>query len=122
MDVVVGTRDRSNQASITVFLNQTAAVGNFLRVHFKMPAPNPFAVGSALNASSADESRTLLMEKAHWDGSPIHVGLGDATECRLNVRFPDGKALNSDSIRATTTVIADHTRGFLERPAGSGRD
>ena len=38
MDVVVGTRDRSNQASITVFLNQTAAVGNFLRSVTAHPA------------------------------------------------------------------------------------
>lgn len=121
MDIVVGTRDRANQAGITIFLNQTSAVGNFARVTLTMPAPNPFAVGAVLTAVATGKATARHVEKAHWDGTPIHIGLGSESNWSLHVRFPDGEEVSTQLEEANGDITVDHSRGVIIRPRGRQR-
>ena len=107
MDVVVGTRDRTNQASIAIFLNQTRATGQFLRVRVKMASPNPFAVGAVVTAAATGEKRIQHVEKSHWDGTPIHIGLGNTNQIQLTVSFPGGKTVRSDLTTANREIVVE---------------
>lgn len=107
MDIVVGTRDRSNQDSITIFLNETASVGNFLRVSLRMPSPNPYAVGSVLKVFQQGKSNPFRINKAHWDGTPIHIGLGNSTLATLQVTFADGNVRPLEGVEANTSIVID---------------
>lgn len=108
MDIVVGTRDRSNRDSITVFLNETASIGNYLRVNLRMPSPNPFAVGSVVKVFRPGESHAFRTVKARWDGSPIHIGVGNASSATIHVTFADATVVKVDKAAVNTTTKVEH--------------
>ncbi len=108
MDVVVGTRSKSNQTSIQIFLNTTDDIRDFCRVRLQMPSPNPFAVGAVVEATRSGASRPFFAEKARWDGTPIHIGLGESKNLVLTVRFPDSKVKTLKNIKPNTEIIVDH--------------
>lgn len=105
MDIVVGTRSKSNQTSIQVFLNTTNDIGNYYRVRFKMPFPNPYAVGAVVEATRQGESRPFFSEKAHWDGTPIHIGLGGSFQPTLTIRLPNGKIRSLQQIKPDGEIV-----------------
>jgi hypothetical protein len=89
LDLAVGGPDDT----VTFLLNQTPRPGNYCNLFPRLPSPNPLAVGARLEVFRAgdlgkDESRPLLIENAHCDGSPVHVGLGSASRFDLRVVFP----------------------------------
>lgn len=86
-DVAVG----GDENQVTLFVNTTAKPGNGVLLYPKLPAPNPFAVGAKVEVFRAGSKRPFLVENAHADGTPIGIGLGDATTFDLRVTF-QGKA------------------------------
>lgn len=108
MDIVVGTRSKSNQASIQIFTNTTNDVGNYCRVRLKMPSPNPYTVGAVVEATRTGESKPFFAEKAHCDGTPIHIGLGESNQCSLTVRFPDDRVQSLPNMKSGTEILVDH--------------
>lgn len=107
MDIVVGTRDRGNVASISIFLNQTQAAGAYLKVRMKMPSPNPFAVGAVLTATATGTRRIEHIEKSRWNGTPVHLGLGAAQNCQLKVVFPGGRTVRKEFNSVNREITVD---------------
>ena len=92
MDVCVG----GPGDDITVYLNEIPHPGNFCNLYPRMDEPNPYAVGARVQVFRAGQlgqpgARPILDEKAHPDGTPIHVGLGRERKFDVRVTFP-GKA------------------------------
>jgi hypothetical protein len=92
MDVCIG----GPGDTVTIFLNQTPHPGRYCNLYLHMAKPNPYAVGARVEvfpAGAIDKpnSRPLLRERAHPDGTPIHIGLGKVTTFDLRVTFPGPK-------------------------------
>jgi hypothetical protein len=110
MDLVVGgSPGKDSRKEITIYLNRTADAGGYLKVLPRMAAPNPFAVGAVVEVFAAGDlgqeaARPLLVEKAHPDGTPVHVGLAGAQTCDLRVTFPNGRVATQRGVRANTRV------------------
>jgi hypothetical protein len=83
--------------TITIYLNETSKPGKSCELLPRMDKPNPFAVGALAEVYREGEmkkagARPIWSEKAHADGTPIHVGFGAATKFDLRVVFPGKKA------------------------------
>ena len=118
LDVVIGGPGGHRSTAITIYLNQTADSGGFVKIHPRMPKPNPFAVGSVLEAFRAGElgkegCRPFLVEKAHPDATPVHVGLGTAETFDLRVTFPGGKKLEGRGLKANSRLVAGLAEGTI---------
>jgi hypothetical protein len=106
IDFAVGVRlGKDSHGDIHLFLNRTPSASHRLVVRARMPAPNPFAVGAIIEIYEAGTSskpgvRPFFLEKAHPDGTPVHVGLGDRTACDVRVRFPDGSTIIKEHVPA----------------------
>lgn len=79
--------------TITIYLNQTSSPGRSCKLYPRVDKPNPFAVGARVEVFRNGELRKLggrpiWSERAHPDGTPIHVGLGLAGRFDLRVVFP----------------------------------
>ena len=103
IDVIVGSAN--GKESIGVYLNATAKTGNYCQLYLRMDAPNVYAAGARVEVFPAGEldrsdPRPLLTEHAHLDGSPLHVGLGDATAFDLRVTFPGLEAMELKNVAA----------------------
>jgi len=93
MDVVIGGGAKAHKTAINVYLNRTPSPGNFCRICPRMESPNPYAVGALVEAFQAGQmgrkdAVPLLVEKAHPDATPVHLGLGKAKAFDLRVTFP----------------------------------
>jgi RNA polymerase sigma factor (sigma-70 family) len=102
LDVCVGMKEQ-----LVVYLNQTAEPGNYCDVLPRMDPPNRFAAGAVVEAFNAGEmgkpgSVPFVAEKAHADGTPVHLGLGTASRFDLRVTFPgkDPKVLTLKGVEA----------------------
>lgn len=89
LDLAVG----SPGDTITIYLNQTTQPGRSVDLYPRMEKPNPFAVGARVEVFRAGElgkagAKPFWVEKAHADGTPIHVGMGSATKFDLRVIYP----------------------------------
>jgi hypothetical protein len=105
MDVLIGCTGKDKIGTVAVYLNRTPAAGNYCRLHPRMAKPNPYAVGSELQVFRAggldDDGRVpILIEHAHPNATPIHVGLGKATHFDLSVTFPGGVERRWKRVRA----------------------
>jgi len=104
MDLAVGVLpEKDSPGDIHLFLNRTEGVGHHLRILPRMPAPNPFAVGAVVEVFAAGEPKSqspqlLLSQKAHLDGSPVHVGLGARTACDVRVLFPGSMVIERKNV------------------------
>ena len=116
-DVVIG----GPANSITIYLNRTPAPGRYCNIYPRMNAPNLFAVGSVVEVYRAGElgksgSRPILRSKAPADGTPVHIGLGEAKQFDLRVRFPapDRKLVELTAVETKkVTVTPDGKIGEL---------
>jgi len=91
--------------NVTLLLNTTAMPGNYCNLYPRQAAPNLFAVGTRVEVFRAGElgkprARPQLMERAHPDSTPIHIGLGEARSFDLRIRFPGKEALELKNIVA----------------------
>lgn len=70
------------------------AGGGSVRVALRQDGPNAFAIGARIEVETDGRRRVfdLSVGGGHASGSasPTHIGLGDAEEARLRVRWPDG--------------------------------
>jgi len=101
MDVIVGGSPKKE--SICVYLNETPDAGNFCKLYPRMDAPNIYAVGARVEVFPAGGLRgkdVLLIEDAHADGTPIHVGLGTRRRIDLRVTFPNRESVELENIEA----------------------
>lgn len=103
VDVIVGGAEEKE--NIGIYLNATPQTGNFCRLFLRMNKPNVYAVGTRVEyfrsgALGEKDARPLLAEEAHLDGSPIHLGLGEATSFDLRVTFPGNKVLQLKNVNA----------------------
>jgi hypothetical protein len=78
---------------VTLYLNTTPTPGNACRLYPRMPAPNVYAVGTRVEVFRAGtlgkaDARPVLIEGAHADATPIHIGLGREKRFDLRVTFP----------------------------------
>lgn len=93
MDVVIGTTGKDKSTEVTLYLNRTAKAGHYCKLYPRMDAPNPYAVGTLVEVFRPGElgkpgAKPFLVEKAHPDATPVHVGLGNETHFDLRVTFP----------------------------------
>lgn len=91
IDVVVG--GAGEKENIGVFLNTTPKTGNCCRLYLRMERPNVYAAGARVELFAAGtlgskDARTMQAKDAPLDGSPIHLGLGNADSFDLRVTFP----------------------------------
>ncbi|HMV70296.1 MAG TPA: CRTAC1 family protein, partial [Myxococcota bacterium] len=67
----------------------------WIEVEARQPGPNPFAIGARVTVSAGGESWTRDLRAGgvgYASGGPpeVHVGLGDAAQVDLTIRWPDG--------------------------------
>ena len=122
MDVLIG--GSSKKENIGLFLNTTPAVGNFCQLIPRTKGPNSFAVGTkvevftagTLKATKTAPRRTAI---APPDGSPIHIGLGDAKTFDLRVTFPGKPPQSYKDVKASPRMLITPEHGI--RKAGPAR-
>ncbi|MGB2819630.1 MAG: VCBS repeat-containing protein [Phycisphaerae bacterium] len=105
MDVVAGGPGAKEDTDITIYLNRTKSPGGFCKVSPRMASPNPFAVGAVVEAYGAGTlgrkgASAFFIEKAHADGTAVHIGLGRAGAFDLRVRFPNAAAVSRTNVPA----------------------
>lgn len=73
----------------------TETTGHWLALRLRQPAPNVDAIGAWVEVEFGDRSalRQVTIGGGHAGGQLgwIHFGLGDATETKVRVRWPDGE-------------------------------
>jgi hypothetical protein len=112
LDLIVGEKTKDKIGDIAVYMNRTAMTGNYAKIHARMPAPNPYAVGSVIEVFPPGElkepsSRAIVCEKAHADATSVHAGLGTLEKFDLRVTFANGKTLEARNLPAGSRVVAD---------------
>ncbi|MCK0094061.1 CRTAC1 family protein [Yoonia sp. F2084L] len=90
LDLVVMNR----RAPMELYRNISPDTGNWLAVALNQPGGNVNAVGATVVVVAGDirQSQQLTVGGGHAGGKalPLHFGLGDATEARVQVTWPDG--------------------------------
>jgi hypothetical protein len=92
-----------------------------VRIVPRMPSPNPYAVGAIVEVYAAGQlaqksAGPIAIEKAHPDGTPVHVGLGDRAKCDVRIRFPGGKTIVRENIDVDREWILDLDSTGQRRP------
>jgi enediyne biosynthesis protein E4 len=93
-----------------------AAMGNWIAVDLRQPAPNPAAIGAWIEARVGE--RTLLREVTvgggHVSGElgSNHLGIGDAGEIEVRVTWPDGEVGPWLPVEANQVILIE--RGAVE--------
>lgn len=105
LDVAIG--GPGNQ--ITLYLNTTPTTGNAYHLYPRLPAPNVYAVGTRVEVFRAGTlgkagSRPVLIETAHPDATPIHIGLGREYQFDMRVTFPGRKPLELKHVEANNRL------------------
>jgi len=108
--VVGGGRDSKSKGTITLHLNRTRAPGKSARIRPTMTGANPYAIGAVVEVFAPGGldtagSKPLLIEKAHPDATPIHVGLGTHAAFDVRVTFPGGKRVERKAVPAGDLVL-----------------
>jgi hypothetical protein len=92
IDIVIA----NNNGPARLLLNETAPRGHWLEVRLEGVRCNRDGIGATVVATAAGQ--TPLWRRAHTDGSylsasdvRVHFGLGNATEARVSVEWPDGR-------------------------------
>jgi hypothetical protein len=101
LDVAIG--GPANQ--VTLFLNTTPTPGTVCRLYPRLPAPNLYAVGTRVEVFRAGTlgkvgSRPVLIEDAHPDAIPIHIGLGREKQFDLRATFPGKPPVELQNVQA----------------------
>ena len=84
----------NRRAPLQVWRNVTADTGHWLAISLNQAAPNTNVLGGWIEVQAGGEThlRELTVGGGHASGSagPQHFGLGEPTETRLRVIWPDG--------------------------------
>lgn len=107
-DIVVGGPGRTD---VTVYVNQTKTSNHYCDLYPRMPKPNPFGVGASLEVFHAGAmgkagARPFLVDQAHADGRPIHVGLGAEKTFDVRATFPgkEPKVVELKGVQAAAKI------------------
>ncbi len=105
LDIVVANR----RAPMEIWLNRTPEAGNWAFVDLQMPGANRFAVGSWLEIvrdDSGSEWRERTIGGGHVSGTllPMHIGLGQASDAKVRVHWPDGTSGPWHKVQAGTRI------------------
>lgn len=118
LDVAIGGEGNN----ITLFLNTTPNPGKSCLLYPKLPAPNPYAVGTHVEVYRAGtlgkaDARPFLIDDAHPDSTPIHIGLGQEKAFDLRVKFPGKEAIELKNVEAAARmqIAADGKIGPLQK-------
>ena len=111
--------------NVTLYLNATPEPGNYCNLYPRLPAPNPFAVGTRVEVFRAGElaragARPVLAEKAHADATPIHIGLGEAKTFDLRITFPGREPLEVKNVAAQKRLTLTTDGKPMPLPVRSG--
>lgn len=90
LDLVVMNR----RARVELYRNITPDTGNWLAISLTQPGGNVNAVGATVVVETGDtrQSQQVTVGGGHAGGKalPLHFGLGDVSEARIEVTWPDG--------------------------------
>jgi len=93
-----------------------AAMGNWVAVDLRQPAPNPDAIGAWIEARVGERSalREVTVGGGHVSGElgPIHLGIGDSGDVEVRVTWPDGEVGPWLPVEANQIVLIE--RGATE--------
>jgi enediyne biosynthesis protein E4 len=91
--------------------NAPKPIGHWLQVKLEQPDSNRDAIGAWLEVKLNGHTmrREQTVGGGHASGSIgwIHVGLGNASEARVRVRWPDGKVSAWETVRADQFMILE---------------
>jgi enediyne biosynthesis protein E4 len=94
--------------------NAPKPIGNWLQVKLEQQGPNRDVIGAWLEVKLNNHTmrREQTVGGGHASGSIgwIHVGLGDASEARVRVRWPDGQMGAWETVRANQFVMLERGR------------
>lgn len=115
MDLIVGGSTGADSKKDIAIYHNTTKSGHYLKIEPRMPSPNPYAVGAVVEVFAPGElekggKRPILVEKAHTDATPVHVGLGERTTCDVRVTFPGGKVVTARNVAADRVVTIDRDK------------
>jgi enediyne biosynthesis protein E4 len=103
--LVVNRRD-----NVEVWRNTSENLGNWLELRLSQPEVNRYAIGAWLKVETdkVKLERELTIGGGHASGELgwIHIGLGDASEAKVTVTWPDG-ASDSYELTANSFVILE---------------
>jgi len=93
-----------------------AAMGNWVAVDLRQPAPNRDAIGAWIEARVGERSalREVTVGGGHVSGElgPIHLGIGDSGDVEVRVTWPDGEVGPWLPVEANQVVLIE--RGATE--------
>jgi hypothetical protein len=93
-----------------------APMGNWLAVHIRQPAPNPYAIGAWVETRVGERTilREVVVGGGHVSGQagPAHVGIGTADRAAVRVTWPDGEVGPWLTVDANQAVLVE--RGATE--------
>jgi hypothetical protein len=93
-----------------------APMGNWLAVHIRQPAPNPYAIGAWVETRVGERTilREVVVGGGHVSGQagPVHVGIGTADRAAVRVTWPDGEVGPWLTVDANQAVLVE--RGASE--------
>lgn len=97
LDLVVVNR----RAPMELYRNVTPGRGHWIALDLRQPGGNSRAIGAVVTVESAagTQVQQVTVGGGHAGGQalPLHMGLGDATEVRIRVDWPDGTISTHDS-------------------------
>lgn len=92
LDLVVGCQ-KDKEPRVEVFLNACAQPGHYADLYLRMEKPNWAAVGAKVEVFRAGElgkegAKPFRIDSARAQGTPVHLGVGDAKTFDARVTFP----------------------------------
>ena len=92
MDVVVGNLNEP----VTLLRNTSSGEGHWVKLRLRQPGGNPDALGALVRVTVGDRTQTFPIRCGTsflgTDDPRLHVGLGAADRCRVEVRWPGPEA------------------------------
>ncbi len=111
----------NNNARPTIYLNQAASSGNWLRLSLLGQASNRDAVGTRVRLRLADGNQktlTRIVEAgsgyASQSAFPVHFGLGNATRIdEIEIAWPSGTVdlIDGAEVRINQVLILEESEG-----------
>lgn len=103
LDLLVSNR----RAALELYRNVTEDVGNWLRVSLEQSGGNRDAIGAVITVETETRVQSIqhVIGGGHAGGQMIarHFGLGDATEAKITVRWPDD-SISTDFAKSGSIV------------------
>jgi hypothetical protein len=87
LDVLVLNR----RAPLQIYRNETPDAGHWLAVSLIQPGGNRHAIGASVTVNGDMQRAIIGGGHAGGQATPLHFGLGDATQAEITVEWPSGQ-------------------------------